>query len=188
MSAILEREIKLPFDNVGAARAAVRTLGATPLRPRRLQSDVVFDSRDRAMSARGEVLRVRVEEGAHLMTHKRPVADATMKLREEIETSVGDGELFITILTKLGFIVSYRYEKYREEFALDDVVIAVDETPIGVFVEIEGTDTGIMAAATALGRGPDDFVTESYRTLFVQACIAGGVAPTNMIFRSTNDR
>ena len=111
-----------------------------------------------------------------------------MKLRDELETSVGDGQLLVAMLTKLGFQISFRYEKYREEFALKDVVIAVDETPVGTFVEIEGSDLGIVAAAAALGRAPADFVVASYRELFVRWCAKEGVAPTDMVFPRSADR
>ena len=41
---------------------------------------------------------------------------------------------------------------YRQEFAKDDVIVAIDETPIGTFVELEGGEQGIVSAARALGR------------------------------------
>ena len=188
MPAILEREIKLRFASVDAARTAIHKLGATSLRPRRLQADVVFDTPDRLLMARGEVLRVRVEDGSHSVTFKRPAPHPTMKLREEIETEVGDGTLVIAILTKLGFEIAFRYEKFREEFSHGEVVVAIDETPVGTFVEIEGSDSGIRTTAAALGREPGDFVLESYRALFVQACLADGVTPTDMVFPRAGDR
>jgi adenylate cyclase, class 2 len=185
---MLEREIKLRFDSPESARAALERLGATRLRSRRLQSDAVFDMEDQRLRARGQVLRVRIEEGTHSVTFKSPEMHPTMKLRDELETSVGDGQLLAAMLTKLGFQISFRYEKYREEFALEDVIIAVDETPVGTFIEIEGSDIGIMAAATALGREPADFVVASYRELFVRWCAEGGVAPTDMVFPQSPDR
>ena len=62
----------------------------------------------------------------------------------------------------------FRYEKYREEFSAHDVVIAIDETPVGTFVEIEGGEAAIHQTAAALGRTPDDYITDSYRFLFLQ--------------------
>jgi hypothetical protein len=75
-----------------------------------------------------------------------------MKLRDELETMVSDGPLLVRLLGELGFQVGFRYEKYREEFILNDVIVAVDETPVGTFIEIEGSAEGIRATATALGR------------------------------------
>ena len=42
---------------------------------------------------------------------------------------IGDGEILRRVFEQLGLHVSFRYEKYREEFAAEDVTIALDETP-----------------------------------------------------------
>jgi adenylate cyclase, class 2 len=182
MSTPLEREIKLRFESPQAARAAVAATGATPLRPRRLQSDVLFDTEQRVLSARSQVLRVRVEAGHSYVTFKSPAEHPTLKLREEIETGVDNGDHLVTIFLRSGFRIWFRYQKYREEFALDDAIIAVDETPVGTFVEIEGSDLGIVAAVDALGRGPADYIVESYRALFVRHCNERGIPAGDMVF------
>src|SRR5438874_1073148 len=82
-------------------------------------------------------LRVRQDGGRSILTFKGPVQPAAVKVREEVETTVGDGTTLMRILEELGFHAWFRYQKYREEFALDDCIIAIDETPVGVFVEIE---------------------------------------------------
>ena len=182
MAATLEREIKLRFESPGVARAAVLAAGATPVRARRLQEDCLLDTADDLLRRRRSVLRVRMESGKSLLTFKGPVQPTIMKLRQELETVVGDGPLLVRILEELGFRVWFRYQKYREEFALDDVIVAVDETPVGVFVEIEGGDLGIAATARALGRGPADYLLDSYRGLFVRHCEQRGVPSTDMLF------
>jgi adenylate cyclase class 2 len=182
MIATLEREIKLRFDDAETARAAIMQAGATPVRSRRLQEDCLLDTSDEDLRRQRCVLRVRVESGRSLLTFKGPVQPSTMKMREELETVVGDGSLLVHVLEALGFHVWFRYQKYREEFALDDVIVALDETPVGTFVEIEGGDRGIAGTAEALGRGPGDYLIDSYRRLYMIDCEARGVPIGDMLF------
>jgi adenylate cyclase class 2 len=182
MPAILEREVKLRFGSPEAARAAIIDAGATPLRGRRLQEDCLLDAADNLLMRRRSALRVRMEPGRSLLTFKGPMQASTMKVREELETVVGDATLMLQILEALGFHVWFRYQKYREEFAIEDVVVAIDETPIGTFVELEGGEQGIAALASALGRAPSDYLLESYRTLFVRHREERGLPPTDMLF------
>lgn len=182
MTATLEREIKLRFDSADVARAAVVAAGATPLRCRRLQEDALLDTDDESLRRHGSVLRVRVDSGKSTITFKGPIQPSLARLREELETIVGDGATLVDIFARLGFHVWFRYEKYREEFAVDDLIVAVDETPVGVFVEIEGGDDGIHELAEALGRGPADYMVDSYRRIYINECAARGVRPTDMVF------
>ena len=182
MSAILEREVKLRFESAEAARAAVIATGATPVHGRRLQEDCLLDTAVEDLHKRRSALRVRMDGGRSLLTFKGPVQPALMKVREELETIVGDGHLLLRILEELGFHVWFRYQKYREEFAMDDCIVTVDETPVGVFVEIEGGERGIAHVAEALGRGPADYLLESYRGLFVEYCAQRGMPATDMLF------
>ena len=186
MAAIMEREVKLAFRDVDEARTAILAAGAEPLRGRRLQEDCLLDTRDDQLFSRRCVLRVRMECGKTLLTFKGPVQESSMKLREELETIVGDGEIVLRVLRELGLSVWFRYEKYREEFAHEDVIVAIDETPVGVYVEIEGSENGIAAMATALGRSPDDYVVDSYRALFLQHREALGLEGRDMVFDAVN--
>ena len=113
----IEREIKLRFASVDEARTAVLACGATPLLGRRLQEDSLLDSDDEARRRRRCVLRVRMENGKSRLTFKGPVQPGIMKVREELETVVGDGDILLRVLKELGLHVWFRYEKYREEFA-----------------------------------------------------------------------
>jgi len=182
MAAILEREVKLRFESPDAARAAVLATGASPVHSRRLQEDCLLDTPDELLHRRRCVLRVRMESGKSFLTFKGPVQPSHVKLREELETIIGDGTLLLRVLEELGFRVWFRYEKYREEFALDDVIVTVDETPVGTFIEIEGGDLGITGMAVALGRTPADYVLDSYRGLFIEHCRRVGQPATHMLF------
>jgi adenylate cyclase class 2 len=182
MTATWEREIKLAFDSADVARGAVARLGAELLKPRRLQVDTLFDTPTGSLVSRGSVLRVRRDGEHQFITFKNPAEHPTVKLREEIETSVGSADTVSALFEQLGYVPSFRYEKYREEFRHGGAVIAIDETPVGTFVEIEGTDEGIEAIAGALGRSPADYVTESYRALFLRYRAAHGLTTPDMVF------
>jgi len=183
MTLMIEREVKLRFDSPEEARAAILAAGATPLRCRRLQEDVLLDTDDEALRRRRCGLRIRTEAGKNLLTFKGPVQPGTMKIRDEYETVIGDGEVLQHVLEELGLHVWFRYQKYREEYAAEDVTIALDETPVGTFVEIEGGEEGIHAMARALGRTADDFILHSYRGLFLQHREQYGFGDAQMVFR-----
>src|SRR3954469_14916968 len=179
---MIEREIKLRYDLVESARAAVLAAGGTPLLGRRLQEDALLDSEDESLRRRQCALRIRVENGKSRITFKGPVQPSDMKVRDEFETIVGDGVWLLRVFEELGFHVWFRYEKYREEFCHEEVIVAVDETPVGVFVEIEGSEQGITTMATLLGRRAEDYVVDSYRGLFLKYREEAGLKGPDMLF------
>jgi adenylate cyclase class 2 len=178
----VEREVKLRFESVDEARTAVVASGATPLLGRRLQEDALLDTADEQLRRRRCVLRVRMECGKSRLTFKGPVQPGTMKVREELETVIGSGDVTLRVLGELGYHVWFRYEKYREEFAFEDVIVAIDETPVGVFVELEGGDAGIATMAQKLGRSAGDYLVDSYRGLFMQHRDELGLTGPDMVF------
>ena len=197
----VEREVKLSFASGDAARAAVAALGAAPLRNRRLQDDRLLDTPDGRLRAARSTLRVRMESpaapadggggvdgtggsatAAAAITFKGPPQPDVMKVREERETEVGDGEEMLAVLEAAGFEVTWRYQKYRQEFECDGTIIAIDETPAGAYVELEGDEAGVTALALALGRSAGDYINASYRSLWEDYCGARGRPVDDMVF------
>lgn len=164
---VIEREIKLSFASAAEARAALVDAGAEPHAPRRLQDDALYDTDAKALFAGASALRLRREGGRALLTFKGPVQAGPMKTREEIESAVDDADAVAAMLVALGYRPWFRYQKYREELRAPGVFVAIDETPAGVFVEIEGDEPGIIALAKKLGRS--DYILDSYRGLWVAA-------------------
>jgi adenylate cyclase, class 2 len=179
---MLEREVKIRFPDPDRARAALADIGAVPLRPRRLQDDTLFDTADSALRARRAVVRLRREPDRAFVTFKGPVQPEPMKVREEQETEVADAEVLRRVLQELGLQAWFRYQKFREEFEAPGVVIALDETPVGTFLEIEGSEEGILTVADALGCSPTDFILDSYRGLFVAFALAHDLSVRDMLF------
>jgi adenylate cyclase, class 2 len=176
-----EREIKLAFDSPGHARAAILAIGAVPLRARRLQDDTLYDTPSATLRHRGAVLRLRDDGALSAVTLKGPAETTLIKVREEHETGVGDLAVMRRVFGAIGLAPWFRYQKYREEFSVPGVTIAVDETPVGTFVELEGAEEAIFATAAALGRTSRDFILDSYRTLFLSRAPAGE-AGGDMVF------
>jgi adenylate cyclase class 2 len=131
---------------------------------------------------RGCALRVRCESGKSLLTFKGPVQGGPMKVREEHETVVADGDVLEDVFGELGFRPWFRYQKFREEFGGEDVTIAIDETPVGTFVEIEGGEAAIHGVAQALGRTSADYILDSYRALFLKRREQYGISGNDMVF------
>ena len=114
------------------------------------------------------MLRVRSEGGKSLLTFKGPVQPGVDEAARRARDRRRRRRHAAHHPHELGLRVWFRYEKYREEFAAEDVIIAIDETPVGTFVEIEGGEEHIHRTAAALGKTPADYITDSYRTLFVE--------------------
>src|SRR5688500_6455395 len=180
---MLEREVKLRFDSPEQARALILATGGTPLRCRRRQEAELLATEDETLRRRRCVLRIRTEAGKSRLTFKGPVQPSRMKVRDEFETVVSDGEGLQRVLEELGLHVWFRYEKYRGEDASEPVTIALDETPVGTYVAIEGGEQGITAMTIALGRTSADFILDSYRGLFMQHREKHGIGTTNMVFQ-----
>jgi adenylate cyclase class 2 len=178
----LEQEVKLAFDTIEAARLAVMTAGGRLVVSRRLLDDRLFDTDDQRLRTSGCAFRIRRDGTTTLLTFKGPGRPGPVKSREEIETPVGSPEAAEALLAALGLRQWFRGEKYREEYTVGPTTVTVDDTPIGVFIEIEGEVAAIARVAALLGRTPADYRLESYPRLHFEWCTARGVRPGDMLF------
>ena len=162
-----ETEVKLRLASPEAAREALARAGATLLRPRHFEDNVLFDDAAGSLSATGGVLRLRTSPHANVLTFKGPrqVVEG-MKSREERQTLVEEPEQIRVILGRLGYRPVFRYQKYRESWIHLGQAIEIDETPIGTFLEIEGDPEGIRAVTAELGHQASEYISESYVDLF----------------------
>jgi len=107
------------------------------------------------------------------------------KVRREVEFEVTDSRAIQEVLAALGYVPSFYYEKVRTTYHLPrahGVTVTVDETPLGVFLELEGRPGGIDRVRQALGYQPADSILLSYGALYVEQCRARGVVPRDMVF------
>jgi adenylate cyclase class 2 len=131
---------------------------------------VLYDTPDRQMRARTEILRIRSYAGRWTVTHKRlPVSgpgEDRHKHRIETETEVSDGAAMAEVFLSLSLVAAFRYEKWRTEWSDGEGHCVVDETPIGDYAELEGSSEWIDRTAARLGVEPAQYLTLSYGRLF----------------------
>ncbi len=169
----VETEIKFRLDtlaDVANLTQCLQAAGFTLQTPRAFESNVLYDTPDRQMRARTEILRIRSYAGHWTITHKRlpdsgPGED-THKHRIETETEVADGNAVAEIFLSLGLVPAFRYEKWRAEWTDGEGHCVVDETPIGNYAELEGSAEWIDRAAARLAIAPAQYITLSYGRLF----------------------
>ncbi len=106
------------------------------------------------------------------------------KRREEREFAADSREECLAVFAGLGFAPKYTYEKYRTEFGRGEEpgMVTVDETPIGVFLELEGPPRWIDSTAKELGFSRAGYITASYSALYVEWCREYGIEPGDMKF------
>lgn len=168
----VETEIKFRVQDLNDLTARLQRAGFHLLTPRTFESNVLYDTPDRSMRARTEILRIRNYGGKCILTHKR-LPDAgpgedRHKHRVETETEVADGKALIEVFGSLGLVPAFKYEKWRTEWSDDEGHCVVDETPIGNFAELEGQPEWIDRVAAKLDVARSDYMTLSYGRLFEQ--------------------
>jgi adenylate cyclase class 2 len=191
-----EIEIKLPVADISELIRKLGRLRAT-CGGRVLERNALFDTPDSDFRRRGRLLRVRVETPAPfglvpgglqrtLITSKAPASAAgrsRYKQRLEREVVVQSAKSLPPIFRSLGLRPGFRYEKYRTSFRLPGLHLDLDETPVGVFLELEGAPGAIDHAARSLGFSRRDYIRSTYWGLYAADCRRRGCFPENMLFR-----
>jgi adenylate cyclase class 2 len=167
----LETEIKFRVDDPGALGLRLEAAGFRLQTERSFESNVLYDTPDRQMRARTEILRIRSYAGQWTLTHKRLpgpgfAAEDRHKHRVETETGIAHGDTIADFFVSLGLVPAFRYEKWRTEWSDGEGHCVIDETPIGDYAELEGLPAWIDRAAARLGIDRAQYITLSYGRLF----------------------
>jgi adenylate cyclase class 2 len=180
-----EIELKLPTADLPAVRRRLEQHGAGLERPRHEESNELYDDGEGRLQKADCALRLRRTEGEYRLTFKGPARFTQgVRSREERETTVADLAEMAAILERLGFSRRFRYEKHREEWRFEDCAVALDETPIGDFVEIEGDPAAIRRVVAALELDSAAAIPHSYPSLYALRRKENPKLPADMVFRS----
>lgn len=175
-----ERELKFPVEGLEGVRERLAELGAERAAPTAFEDNWVFD-RDGELVARGCVLRVRSDGHGARVTFKGPRHfDGAAKVRTEIEIGVDKLEATRALLEALSYKVERRYQKKREEWRLGSVIVALDHTPIGDYVEFEGDKAETVAKRCGFDISKAE--PRSYLQLYADWLRTHPEAPPEMVF------
>jgi adenylate cyclase, class 2 len=121
------------------------------------------------------LLRVRRIGERTILTYKEATDEKlSVKKRIEHETEVANFEAIEKIIEGLGFGNGMVYEKRRKSFNFKQVEIVLDELPFGLFMEIEGSMTGIAEAEMYLGADEFEVEYKSYPYLTYELGVRKG--------------
>jgi len=160
-----EIEKKYRFTQADRERIieALDDLGAEFVR-REFEENIIFSGS--ALAEAGAIVRIRKTEQRALLTYKRRVeSEFDVKKQIEYEVEVSDAAAVESILHELGLRPRLVYEKYRDTWKLRSVEVVLDELPFGLFMEIEGSITGIKEAEILLEAEDLDPEHETYPLL-----------------------
>jgi adenylate cyclase class 2 len=193
--ALRETEIKLRIADLPALIRKLRRLKVVE-HGRVLERNTLYDTPGSDLRLRGRLLRLRRETPApsktirggarrSVVTSKAPApASRGSRYKEKLEreVEVRSPSRWPSALRALGWRPSFRYEKYRTTFRLRGLHLDLDETPVGVFLELEGIPRTIDRVARALGFAPRHYIRGTYWDVYAADCRRRGRAPRNMLF------
>ncbi|MGH9712270.1 MAG: class IV adenylate cyclase [Candidatus Acidiferrales bacterium] len=206
-----EIEIKLRVRDLESLLRRIRDLGAT-YKGRLFEQNSIYDTPDSDFRRSGRLLRVRLETSAPrrranirggrlsrpqrrslraVLTSKAPphpggrqAARLRFKERLERELTIRNPGPWPRVLRSLGLHPSFTYEKFRSTFELRGLQLDLDETPVGTFLELEGSPGTIDHAARALGFTQQDYFRGTYWDVYAADCRRRGRPIRNMVFPS----
>jgi adenylate cyclase class 2 len=174
----METEVKIRVADREALEQKLPALGFTRVTARTLERNTLYDKPDRELRNSRQILRIRQYGSKWTVTHK----SVPSGLSEEAETAVEEGPVLGKIFEALGFHPVFVYEKWRTEWADRLGHCVLDETPLGLYAELEGPGEWIDATARKLGIHESDFITLSYGRIFEVWRDQTGSKATNFTF------
>jgi predicted adenylyl cyclase CyaB len=158
-----EVELKSVVDDLATRRELVELAGAKLIYEGPLE-DLRYDTADRALARRGEVLRVRIYGGGSPDAEtfldwkgKTEIHDG-YKSREEISSRVGDATAIRSILENVGYVVTREICRSIAQYEVEGAVVRFEQYPLmDALVEVEGGTAAIERAIRATGLSRSGF-------------------------------
>ena len=171
MSLETELKVRVCREDLDRIRTRLRKFHSHCLSEGREEANLLFDFPDQRLKRSGCALRLRTYGDEAFLTFKGKILDnSVLKRREELEAPVGEPGAMRDVLEALGLQLCFEYSKFRETHRLDvngqQILVCLDQTPVGTFVEIEGPEKEIQDLAKKFGWQPDSFIRKTYVELY----------------------
>ena len=164
-----EIEVKIEIKDIDRIKEKITSLGAELIKDRFLEENTLYDFPTQLLYRQHQALRLRTANKKTFLTFKgAPQKSRKFKIRQEYETEVKSAKNIRKILKELRLVPTVRYKKYRSVYRTNHLKICLDETPFGIFMELEGERNEIVKAANALGFTKKEFIKLDYVQLMRQ--------------------
>ncbi|MBA3273159.1 MAG: class IV adenylate cyclase [Chthoniobacterales bacterium] len=190
----IEIEAKIKVSDHDATRARLRAIGGEHLSDV-LETNTFFDTPDQKLRNADNGLRLRKinnlhgprgqnsGQTTHEVTFKGPKLPGTFKQREELQSTIEDGDAVAAILERLGYSVALSFEKKRQSWQVQNCRVELDEVPrLGKYVEIEGPDEkSVESVRAALELESAALISMGYSSMLMDTL--KGARPTDRVIR-----
>jgi adenylate cyclase, class 2 len=182
----IEIEIKIPCENIDRLS---QLSGQIELEtPRHFEDNWMLDTAEGKLRGEKSSLRIRYAQSRGIITLKAlSSTDSKYKIREELEAQTNEPTQMLAIFERLGYHTFFRYQKYRTVYKItlmDGKILKAmfDETPMGNFLELEGTEEAVKFAINALQLNAGDYATTTYIGMQAERCRAAGRPLEDLVF------
>ena len=158
--------------------------GAVLRAPEHDESNALYDDAERKLSGSGRTVRLRRAAGRTILTYKGPARfEGGAKVREEREVDVSDAGEAEAILAGLGLsAAAFATTSGARSGTATGCVVALDTTPIGTFVEIEGDPPAIRKLIVRLDLDFTEAIPYSYAELYQRRRKEDPALPPDMVW------
>ncbi len=162
-----EIELKVVFKDFKDLKKKLKHLKAKKVNPKTFEKNIIYDHKDINLKRKGVLLRLRKFGKKNILTLKKASKGKEgFKVREEINLDVESFEKTENFLKSLGFFKTFSYEKWRENYSYKGLIISLDETKVGNFMEVEGEYKDIWDFLKEIGVSKEKTLTLTYMDLF----------------------
>ncbi len=160
---MVDIEVKIRVNDIDSLKDKILALDARIEKERHYEENTLYDLPTQSLFKKRQALRLRTTGQKAFLTFKGPPEKSRkFKIREEYETEVKNEKQLRKILKSLGFIPVFNYQKHRTIFRRKKLKICLDETVIGMFMELEGERNEIVKFTDALGISKKEFIKLDY--------------------------